>query len=285
MRALLEGKPLRHPLHPILIHFPIAAFVLSLVLDLLNLVLDNAGVYLEASLYALTFGLAMAVLAAIPGVVDGLTVRKDAPAHRTMLLHLTLNVVVIGLYALNAWLRWGMWDHSAAAADARVPALGLLLSLVGVGLIGASGYLGGTMVYGHGVSVGRHRRDQPLPRRTIRVSSKDSPDGFVTVGRADAIRDGETLRVEVDGVVVTVVRAKGEFYALEEFCTHRFGPMSEGAVHECTLQCPWHGSEFEVTTGEVATGPAKRDLETHEVRVQDGEVQVRVLVPGAVPVG
>ena len=276
LRSLLQGRPLRHPLHPILIHFVVAAFVLSLVLDLLNLVLDRAGVYLEASLYVMTFGLAMAVLAAIPGVVDGLAVRRDAPARRLMLTHLLLNVLVIAVFAVNLWLRWGPWDDAAAAPEDRVSALGLLLSLVGVGLITASAYLGGRMVYGHGVAVGRHRREWPAPRRTIRVSSEASPDGFATVARADTIGDGETLRVDVDGVVMTVVCADGGFYAVQEFCTHRFGPLSEGTVHECRLECPWHRSEFEVATGAVVRGPAKIDLDTHQVRVQDGEVQVRV---------
>lgn len=275
LTSLLRGKPLRHPLHPILIHFPIGLFVLSLVLDFLSLALDEAGVYLEASLYVLTAGVAAALLAVVPGLADYLGIRRDSPARRIGTIHLLLNLTAVIIYAVNAWLRWTVWNDDAAAPGDRVAALAFLLSLVGLGLIAMAAYLGGRLIYGHGIAVGRHRRKAPLPKRTIQASSEGSPDGFARVADEAALSEGESLRAEVDGVVMTVLRLNGQYHAFQEFCTHRFGPLSEGCLHDGQIRCPWHRSDFDVGTGKVVSGPAKIDLLTHEVRVEGGEIRVR----------
>lgn len=275
LRSLLEGKPLRHPLHPILIHFPIALFALSLVLDLLSLVLDHAGVYLQGSLYVMTAGEVAALLAAVPGLVDFGSIRRDAKAKRIGAGHAVLNITAVAVYAVNLWFRWGPWDTSNAAGADRVSALGLLLSLVGLGLLVVSGYLGGRMVYGYGVAVGRHRREAPEPGRTIVATSEGTVDGFASVGAAESLDEGGTLRVDLDGTVITVASVDGRFFAVQEFCTHRFGPLSEGAVCDHVIECPWHRSEFDLASGAVVQGPAKVDLPTYEVRVQEGELQVK----------
>jgi len=274
IRSILQGKPLGHPLHPILIHFPIGLLLLSLVLDLLSLVLEGGGGYLDGSLYVMTGAVAVAALAAPVGLVDLLGVRRDSRTFRVGLIHLTVMVVVITLSAVNVWLRWSRWESPGFGADARVSGLTLLLSLVGVSLLGLGSYLGGRLVYGDGVAVGRHRRATPLPRRTITVSALDSPDGFVTVAPAEALEEGETLRVSLDGTVMTVTRAGGEAYAFGEFCTHRFGPLSEGRVCGCQVECPWHRSKFDVRTGEVTKGPAAKPVAGFPVRIADGQIRV-----------
>jgi nitrite reductase/ring-hydroxylating ferredoxin subunit len=226
-------------------------------------------------LYAMSLGGATALLAAVPGIADFLAVRRDSRARSLGRLHLALNLVALSIYAANLWLRWGPWaDHQAAPAD-RVEALGFLLSLVGLGIVSLAAYFGGRLVYGHGISVGRHRREAPPPRRTVHASSKGSADGFARVAQEGAIPEGGTLRAEVDGTIMTVVLAGGRYFALEEFCSHRFGPLSEGRLRDGQLECPWHLSEFDLRTGEVVSGPAKAPVATYEVRVQDGEIRVR----------
>lgn len=274
--SILQGRWLRHPLHPILIHFPIALLVLSLVFDLLSLVLDGAGIYLRSSLYAMSLGVGTAVLAGVVGFADLLDIRRGSRSRRVALLHLLLNDVAIVVFAVNLWLRWGVWHLQEAVASDRVPSLGLLLSLVGMGLITLSAYLGGRLVYADGIAVGRHRRTTATPRVTLTVSAKASSDGYAPVAKAGSLGEGETLRVSVDGVVVVVARVGGEVYALQEFCTHRYGPLSEGTLRDQHIECPWHRSEFDLRTGEVTAGPAKVPLLAHEVRVEGEELQVRV---------
>jgi uncharacterized membrane protein/nitrite reductase/ring-hydroxylating ferredoxin subunit len=272
--ALLQGRPLRHPLHPILIHFPIGLFVLSLVLDLLSVVLDGGGEYVQGSLYVMTAGVVTALLAAVAGLADLSSVRRDSRSWKVGLGHMILMIVGVSLFTLNLWLRWSPWGHAELPADARVEALGLLLSLLGLGAVSVGAYSGGRLVYGDGISVGRHRRSTRLPKKTIRVTSEGSPDGFAAVAADESLGEGETLRVELDGTVMTVVRLQGDLYAFGEFCTHRFGPMSEASFGDCRGECPWHRSEFDVRSGEVVQGPAKEPLRPFAVKVEGAEIKV-----------
>jgi len=144
--------------------------------------------------------------------------------------------------------------------------------------LGYSGYLGGHLVYSDGVGVGRHRRER-MPETTIRVGAGGAEEpgqegGGMPVADEAALGEGETLRVEVGGVVMAIARVEGRVYAFQEFCTHRYGPLSEGVLRGCEVQCPWHNSRFDVRTGKVTQGPAKVELKTWRVEVRDGKIWV-----------
>jgi 3-phenylpropionate/trans-cinnamate dioxygenase ferredoxin subunit len=98
--------------------------------------------------------------------------------------------------------------------------------------------------------------------------------GFVKVARADEIAPGEKKIVEVDGVLVVVVNLAGEYYAIEDVCTHDGGPLGEGELAGHELICPRHGARFDVRTGEALTLPAFEAAPTYEVRVENGNVLV-----------
>src|SRR5947208_1297510 len=66
--------------------------------------------------------------------------------------------------------------------------------------------------------------------------------------------EGGTLRAECEGTVVTFARSSGKIFAVQEFCTHRCGPLSEGAVCDNQITCPWHGSRFDLATGKPTHG-------------------------------
>lgn len=268
MKAFLEGKPFGHPLHPIVVHYPIGLFVLSFLFDLAGLITEKNWL-VRGAFFALAGGVGAALLAAIPGFVDWSDIRRDHPAKRTATTHLVLNLAAVGLYALNAILRWPDRDAS------ETPALPFVLSLAGIGLISISGYLGGSLVYDNGIGVGRHRRKTPTPRRTIEAPGVPADQGLVPIAAAERLMEGETLRVAVDGLVVTVARIDGEFAAFQEFCTHRYGPLSEGRLCDGQVECPWHQSRFDVRTGKVTQGPAKVDLRVFPVVVRDGHVSIR----------
>ncbi|MDQ5825893.1 MAG: Rieske 2Fe-2S domain-containing protein [Chloroflexota bacterium] len=273
IKHLLQGRPFGHPLHPILNHFPIALFVLSLLLDVATLFGYVGNALVLAAFYTMALGVVMGVLAAITGLADYLDIRADHPGKRNATLHMTLNLVMLVLYALNLNLRNG--DLGAEST----PMLPFVLSLVGVGILSLSGYLGGQLVYDEGVGVGRHLRKANVPQQTVKVlSSRAGDDGFLAVANEGALSEGETLRVQVDRVVMAVAKVEGKTYAFQEFCTHRFGPLSEGNFHGHEVQCPWHQSCFDVRTGKVTQGPAKVDLNVYETKVQGGKILVRVPV-------
>ena len=97
---------------------------------------------------------------------------------------------------------------------------------------------------------------------------------FVKVGRAAEIPPGKKKIVEVDGILVVVINLDGQFYAVEDVCTHDGGPLGEGKLEGCQLVCPRHGARFDVRTGAALTMPAFEPAPTYEVRVQNGDVLV-----------
>ena len=274
LKDLLEGKPLRHPIHPMLVHFPIGFLVLSFLLDLVSLVFPEVPGLLRGSFYAMLLGIIVALLAAVPGIVDYSEIRRDHPGKVVATRHMILNLMVVAIYGINLWIR------SSALSDPKISLLPFLLSIIGIGLLSVSGYLGGRLVYDEGIAVGRHKRDTPTPQNTLRLSTghatKDGETTFVPIPEAEQLGNGETLRVEIDKLVMTIGRIDNQLYAFQEFCTHRFGPLSEGSLHGFNVQCPWHNSCFDVRTGKVTNGPAKVDLKTFKIEKRDGKVGVLV---------
>jgi nitrite reductase/ring-hydroxylating ferredoxin subunit/uncharacterized membrane protein len=266
IKDILQGKPVRHPLHPFLVHFPIGLFTLSLLLDVgARLWPDIPGLE-RGAFYSMAAGVVMALLAAVPGFVDYTDIRRDHPARKIANAHMLLNLLVIGVYAVNLGVR--------NQPEERLGWLPLVLSLAAYALLGVSGHLGGKMVFDDGIAVGRHRRETRLPSETLRAVATDSAGEFVRVAQERDLRDGETLRVDVEGTIVVVARFDGQLLAFQEFCTHRFGPLSEGCMRDGEIECPWHRSRFDMRTGKVTEGPARLDLKTYRVKAVGGHILV-----------
>ncbi|HLW59691.1 MAG TPA: non-heme iron oxygenase ferredoxin subunit [bacterium] len=83
---------------------------------------------------------------------------------------------------------------------------------------------------------------------------------------------GTGREVRVAGKVLALFNLDGVFYALANECTHMGGPLGKGAVNGTTVTCPWHGSRFDVRTGQVVEPPARRPVVTYPVQVRDGAV-------------
>ncbi len=269
-KEIIEGKPVGCPLHPLLVHLPIALLPLGVVLDVASWIWARPEwLLVRAAFVAIAAGVVTGILASLAGVVDYTSIRNDHPAKKTATAHMLLNVVAIGLFAASLGLRYGSLDLG------RTALLPLAISVVGLLLLGYSGYLGGKLVYDDGIGVGRHHRDTPLPENTIeRPAASDGQP--VEIGAAPLVREGETARVSIGGTVAAVARADGRLCAFQEFCTHRYAPLSEGKTENGEVVCPWHGSRFAMATGKVTKGPAKEDLRTFPIEEREGKVRIRV---------
>jgi len=268
LKSFLQGKPFGHPLHPALVHFPIGLLILSLLLDFGSHLVPGGGGFYRGALYTMAFGVIMGLVAAQAGLTDWLDIRSDHPAKNRATIHMLLNVTALGLFGLNLAFRADQPDL------AETPFIYFGMSIFAVLLILISGYLGGTLVYDDGIGAGRHRRETQTPRETIMVSTKDARSGLVQVARADSLAERETLRVDCDGTIMTIARLNDQFYAFQEFCTHRYGPLSEGAFYDHQVECPWHRSCFDVRTGKVTEVPAKVDLKTFPLTVHQGMISL-----------
>ena len=99
-----------------------------------------------------------------------------------------------------------------------------------------------------------------------------------TVCKSEGPPEGEKRIVEVDGAKIGVFNAGGELYAIEDRCSHDDGPLAEGSFDPaaCTVECPRHGSLFDLSSGRPKTLPAFAPVETYEVSVVDGEIKLEV---------
>src|SRR6266403_3706870 len=133
LKDFLEDKPFRHPLHPMLVHFPIGLFILSLLLDLGSLAFRSTPNLVRDAFYAMLLGIIAALIAAVPGFVDYTDIRSDHPGKRTATAHLTLNLIVVAFYGINLGLR------SSTINDPKISLMPLILSLLGITLLSVSG--------------------------------------------------------------------------------------------------------------------------------------------------
>jgi len=97
---------------------------------------------------------------------------------------------------------------------------------------------------------------------------------FVTVARADELPPGTVTAVRAGEEEIALAHVNGRFCAVQGRCLHLQGPLGEGRLEGSVLTCPWHGWQYDVCTGLNEFDHAIQ-LETYEVRVQDGDVQVR----------
>ncbi len=99
---------------------------------------------------------------------------------------------------------------------------------------------------------------------------------FIKVAKVDDLEDGELMAVEVDGEPVCLAKVDGEVYAFTDDCTHIGGPLNEGELDGEVLTCPWHGAQFDVRSGKVLRGPARQDIQTYAVRVDNQDILVSI---------
>ena len=132
----------RHPIHPMLVPIPIGLWIFSFVCDLFYVGGSANPAWTTVALYCMGGGIVGALLAAVPGLIDLLSL---PPGPRsTAIKHMAINLTVVALYVINFWMR---------LQSPESPGKLVWLSLIALGLLVISGWLGGKMVYEHGIAV------------------------------------------------------------------------------------------------------------------------------------
>jgi uncharacterized membrane protein len=132
----------KHPVHPMLVGFPIGLWVFALVCDVMRAASGN-NVWQTVAIYCIAAGIVGALVAAVPGLIDYFSI-DEAAMKRIANLHLAVNLGAVVIFAINLWLRFRL------PAESYLP---LGMSVVGVLAIGIGGWLGGEMVYVKGMAV------------------------------------------------------------------------------------------------------------------------------------
>ncbi len=98
---------------------------------------------------------------------------------------------------------------------------------------------------------------------------------LVKIGNTSDLKDGQTKVVNANGTEIALYNVKGKFFATQNNCLHRGGPLGEGALEGEIITCPWHGWQYDVATGENKVSPVLK-LKTYKVEVKGEELYIEV---------
>ena len=249
VKDALHGRWLGHPLHPLLVAFPIGLWSGSALLDM-----APGG---EGTRRAAQRLVGAGLLAVVPTVAAGLADWSALGAFhrpkRVGLVHALANTATTTLYGAS-WLARRRGHHGR----------GRLLGLAGAAGLAAGGYLGGHLAFSQGVGVNRNADQQKEPR--------DWTDAAAVV----EVVEGRLHRVEVAGIPVVLTRHGGELLGMAATCSHYGGPLDDGQIVGDCLVCPWHGSRFRLADGTVARGPATAPQVAYELRTSGDRIELRI---------
>ncbi len=99
-------------------------------------------------------------------------------------------------------------------------------------------------------------------------------DGFVTVAKVGEVADGSVKVVRVEDQAIALFHVGGEYFALDDVCTHDGGPLAEGWLEDHVIECPRHAARFDIRSGAVLALPATAPVPSYAVRVVGDDIQV-----------
>jgi nitrite reductase/ring-hydroxylating ferredoxin subunit/uncharacterized membrane protein len=249
VRDFLHGVWLGHPLHPAMVQVPIGAWMGTAILDMMPGQRRGATTLLA-------IGTVGAVPTAVAGLNDWAALAPDQ--RRIGLVHAWSNSVGLAFFTASLMARQRGRDG-----------LGKALSYLGLTAATAGAYIGGHLAYKQAAQVNQASPDLHY-----------IPDGWHPVGDISALPPETLVTREIDNVSIIIYRDADDITVMLEKCGHQGGPLGSGEVirnngHACVV-CPWHGSTFALTGGEVVHGPAGTDQPVLPSRVTNGMVEVRL---------
>jgi nitrite reductase/ring-hydroxylating ferredoxin subunit/uncharacterized membrane protein len=240
-----------HPIHPMLIVYPFAFLTGAFGFNVASAASKNRELR-TVGRHLVPAGIVGGLIAAVPGVIDYLnSVPPRSSANTRAVKHALLNVTGLALFSAS-------W---ALGRSGRRFALPLVFQGVGTAAMSVAGYLGGTLVYRNQIGVDHRYADagrwKEMSRRAV--------DANVLADTAERLEVDQMALVHVGTERVAVARTEEGVAAFSDRCTHKGGPLSDGVLMCGRVQCPWHGSQFDVHTGEVKSGPARDNIRTFAV--------------------
>ncbi|HET9279706.1 MAG TPA: DUF2231 domain-containing protein [Flavitalea sp.] len=258
-RANLKG----HPIHPMLIPFPVAFFTGTLICDILGF-LNNDTNFWNIGQWLIVAGIIGALLAAIPGLIDYFgTVPPDSSAKKRATTHGLTNVTMLIIFCIAAYYRRG--ENASAALVIGLEAAGFILMSI-------AGWMGATLVYRNQIGVDpRYAHAGKWKEETIKASDKP-----LEVATKNELKVNQMKLLHVGDKRIVVARTEKGYVAFDDRCTHKGGSLAGGAMICGTVQCPWHGSQFDVNNGTVAAGPAKDIIGVYKIYESEEKIYLEL---------
>lgn len=248
-----------HPLHPMLVPFPLAFFTGTLIFHILGWAMNNPAL-LTTAYYLNLAGIFLALITAVPGFIDFLyTVPPKSSGKTRAAKHGITNVIVLLFFTAAFFLRRG---------DDPNNVLVLVLELIGMILMSIAGWMGGTLVYRNQIGVDMRYANAGKWKE----ASFDTDSGEIEVADADELKVNSMKLLRLKDKRVVLARTEDKYVAFEDRCTHKGGSLAGGSTMCGIVQCPWHGSQFHTATGEVKSGPAKEPIKIYTVKENQGKI-------------
>jgi nitrite reductase/ring-hydroxylating ferredoxin subunit/uncharacterized membrane protein len=254
-----------HPIHPMLIAYPIAFATAAPLADLAGL-LGDWPTFFTAGAYASIAAVVTGLLAAVPGFIDFLyVVPPKSSGKKRAIYHMIVNVVSLTLMAAG----WAFRDWETL----RPENLAVVLEFASIGFMTVGGWLGGTLVYRNQIAVDHRYADAGKWKEQY---LEPDAQGWVTVQNANELEVDQMILTHVGSKRIVLARSDDGFVAFDDSCTHRGGSLADGTMSCGTVTCPWHGSQYDVHNGKVKAGPTERPIPTYDVDQTGGEVRIRI---------
>lgn len=252
-RSFLNGTWFGHPLHPAITDVPIGTWVIAAIFDIFWLISPTS---FDWAARGAEVAVALGILGALGAAVTGLADWSDTygPERRVGLNHAIFNTSALTLYVISFILRL-----TQASGDSIIAAI---IGFIGLVAVLYAAYLGGDMVFTKGTNVNH-------------TAWEAGSDDYEAVLPVESVEENKLYRVMASGVPVVLLRQGLQFYAIAATCSHAGGPLDEGSLEGDVVQCPWHGSRFCMRDGRVLTGPATTKAPRYDVRVRNGQVEVK----------
>ncbi len=249
-----------HPIHPALIPFPFAFLTAAPLFDIAGHLWQRGALWTTAG-HLIVAGIAAGLLAAVPGVIDyACAVPPASSGKKRAAKHGLLNVTALVLFAVA----WGL-----RGADGPPPGASLGLELLGAAVLAYSGLLGGTLVIRNMIGVDHRYADAGKWKE---ASFTARAGETIQVADVEDLKDDQMMLLRVNGRRIALARTEKGYAAFDDRCTHRGGSLAGGVLIGGTVQCLWHGSQFDVATGRVACAPAKKPIDVYTIEEKRGKV-------------
>ena len=237
-----------HPIHPMLIVYPFAFLTGAFGFSLASRVSRRREMQTVPN-YLVPTGVAAGLVAAVPGVVDYFqSVPPQSSGKERATKHALLNVSALGLFTAS----WLLGRHNTRAT------LPLVLQALGTAAMSVAGYMGGTLVYRNQIGVDHRYANAGQWQE----ESREHAENRALVSAGAPLEIDQMKLVHAAGERIVVGRTDRGYAAFQDRCPHNGGPLSDGVLICGTVQCPWHGSQFDVHTGAVKCGPAEKKIAT-----------------------
>ncbi len=251
LKSLLNGTWFGHPLHPVITDVPITAWMLTAIFDIIWLISHSTW-----AAYGAFVTVIVGLLGALGAIMTGLTDWSDTygPERRVGLNHALFNAIATILYLISFVLRLITGPNDSVVAA--------IFGFVGLASVIYAAYLGGDMVFTKGTGVNH-------------TAWEGASEDYEAVLPLEHVEEHKLYRVTAAGVPVVLLRQGLQLYAISATCPHAGGPLDEGTLEGDVVECPWHGSRFCLRDGRVLTGPATVNAPRYDVRVRNGQVEVK----------